>query len=75
MCARERVDDDLVRGRGVSGDRETEPENAVAIPVEERVERLADAVPRGVHQISVGAAIAAGLRLPGGLHAFLSAGR
>src|SRR2546423_10765744 len=75
MRARERVDDDLVGGRRVFGDSQTEPEDAVAIPVEEGVECLGDAVARRVHQIAVGASIAAGLRVSRELHAFTSSGR
>jgi len=53
----ERVDDDLFRGGRVLRDRETQPEDPIAVSVEERVERDGVAVARRVDQVVVGASI------------------
>jgi hypothetical protein len=74
MRARERVDHDLFRGGGILRDGEAETEDAVAIPVEERVKRGGLAVPRRIDELVVGAGFAA-RGVPFGLHSVETSGR
>ena len=68
MRAGERVDHDLLRGRGVLGDRETETEDPISVPVEKSVEggHLAEA--RGVDKLAIGSRLGSARRVSGRFH-------